>query len=1051
MALFSYNMFVISSKDFPVVFESRSRPDEDGRDAGGASSVGGGAESTTATSTNATTTRNGSFHSATIMSGGHEDGDETDTSDEEDSEPEMDRNGRPKPMWPHVVSRAMATSFCALGLFNISRFAIFSIHFGANFIVQFLIFSFLFGIPMLWLQMVLGARIRGGPVTMWRISPICKGIGIALILTQGIIALYSAISLSWVLVYFRDSFVSRSEKYRWQEIFELYRGPGNQSFRLSDTVADYFNGVVLQRYQLGPGGRGVTGIGAVRFQLAFNLAIIWTFVFVVLCKGIRSIGKIVIGLYSLAMTGLIAICFKFLTMVNYDSLQSLFPATEWQDFFLNSRSWMSAAQETFLTWGLLGVSVYSISCRTNRKGGPRKTRRELRRDALVVVVLTLAGLMLAAVFGSACVQILNSRGYYYFPGSYENIGTDIFLLPSDQPLPPQHATMPTKWLIRYSMVLGESFKRPYANPHQESGYQVLRLVTELLPSTLAAATQERIGPIWSLIGFLTLLLFGLGQLCAMWKPIAGAIGDSPSSIVLSCVTGLFMGIPLATESGITIIHYLETVLGGAWWILLLWIGHILAIFLVRGRPYTSDLLVNDLRLTQSLGAFIAFAWNFLLPIGMIFLCILEYRVSNANSLFNWKHGGYWPLWARQVGGFIQVAFLLLVPIVTVVQIYRYLSKGPPDILERFDRLLRPSINGSHGASSVMGRMGYGARPAPPLPVRTINNSGSTMISLESRPPQDDAPPKYTPPPSYTTATGARIAKMLRNSIRRSVRRIMGEPSGNRQRGAIITTQQHQTNSANPAGDELPPPDYSSILTDVTHPGGGPNLTGIEMGPRVLYNSETLSGRRRHRSLTPHSPNLTATDVLQILRPATVTLPPQNGYGNVTLSRRHSIGSSVENLVLGAAPIGDSSIITLAVEEDPEHGRNRVGNDSSAHDLDRRFHTECRNLVVHQAVNHPPRRFQVITRVKEHGPDQTLEHIAQRLGHVDEFGHCALATLGFFRQQVHLVGDFVLVHFLEGYKLADGVGEGCRFGQNVQVKTVPDENAGQRDVVHECGP
>lgn len=35
---------------------------------------------------------------------------------------------------------------------------------------------------------------------------------------------------------------------------------------------------------------------------------------------------------------------------------------------------------------------------------------------------------------------------------------------------------------------------------------------------------------------------------------------------------------------------------------------------------------------------------------------------------------------------------------------------------------------------------------------------------------DDAPPKYTPPPSYTTATGARIAKILRNSIRRSVRR-----------------------------------------------------------------------------------------------------------------------------------------------------------------------------------------------------------------------------------------------------------------------------------------
>ncbi|XP_058462566.1 sodium-dependent transporter bedraggled isoform X2 [Malaya genurostris] len=932
---------------------SRSRPTEAVRDV---TSLAIGTESMPATSTNATETQNGSLNTPTVANSPLEE--DSDSSGEE-SEPEMDRNGRPKPKWPHLLSRSMATSFCALGLFNISRFAVFSIHFGANFIVQFLIFTFLFGIPMLWLQMVLGSRIKGGPVTMWKISPICKGIGIALLIAQGLVSLYTAIALSWVLVYFRDSLVSRSEKYRWQEIFELYRGPGNQSFRLSDTVADYFNGVVLQRYQLGPGVRGINGIGAVRFQLAFNLAIIWTFVFVVLCKGIQSFGKIAIGMFSAAMMGLIAICSKFLSMVNFDSVQTIFPATEWQDFFLNSRSWMSAAQETFLTWGLLGVSVYSISCRTHKGTGPRKTKRELRRDALLVIVFTLSGLMLAALFGSACVQLLNSRGYYYFPGSYENIGTDIFLLPSDQPLPPQHATMPTKWLIRYSMVLGESFKRPYANPHQESGYQAIRLVTELFPSTLAAATQERIAPIWSLIGFLTLLLFGLGQLCAMWKPIAGAIGDSPSSIVLSCVTGLFMGIPLATENGITIIHYLDMVLGGAWWMLLLWIGHILAIFLVRGRPFTSDLLVSDLRFTQSLSAFFAFAWNFLLPIGMIFLCILEYRVSNANAFFNWKHGGYWPLWARQIGGFLQVAFLLLVPIVTIVQIYRYLSRGPPDILDRFDRLLRPPIS-SYDGSSSNSRLQYTRRPAPPLPVRTIN-SGSTAISLESRPPQDDAPPKYTPPPSYTTATGARIAKLLRNSIRRSVRRIMGESSSNRQRNTLSHShQQSQQGSVNPPAEELPPPDYSSVLTESVNQFIHPTMAGIEISPRVLYNSETLSGRRRHRSLNnantgQQQQNLTATDVLQILRPVTISVPhgptalsinrtPSFAaavssssvcYGNIdlvvqnNLVRRHSIGSSVENLVLGAAPIGDSSIITLAVDNDndPCAGPGHAGNDS----------------------------------------------------------------------------------------------------------------------------
>lgn len=44
-------------------------------------------------------------------------------------------------------------------------------------------------------------------------------------------------------------------------------------------------------------------------------------------------------------------------------------------------------------------------------------------------------------------------------------------------------------------------------------------------------------------------------------------------------------------------------------------------------------------------------------------------------------------------------------------------------------------------------------------------SNPTAINVNT-----DAPPKYSPPPSYSRAVGLRIAKALRNSIRRSVRR-----------------------------------------------------------------------------------------------------------------------------------------------------------------------------------------------------------------------------------------------------------------------------------------
>lgn len=230
-------------------------------------------------------------------------------------------------------------------------------------------------------------------------------------------------------------------------------------------------------------------------------------------------------------------------------------------------------------------------------------------------------------------------------------------------------------------MLGESYRRSGMNPNRESGFQAIRLVTELFPATLAAATQDTISSAWSILGFFLFLCFAIGQLCAMWKPIAEALGNSISAVLLSCVTGLLLAIPLATESGINIIHFLDVILGGSWCVILLWVGLIFAIFLVRGRPYSGDILVNDLRLTHTLSAFVALSWNVLLPIGLMTLCILEYKASNSRELYQWRGKTYWPMWVRKIGGFMQVGYLLLVPITAIVQIYRYLSNGPPDILD----------------------------------------------------------------------------------------------------------------------------------------------------------------------------------------------------------------------------------------------------------------------------------------------------------------------------------------------------------------------------------
>lgn len=233
-------------------------------------------------------------------------------------------------------------------------------------------------------------------------------------------------------------------------------------------------------------------------------------------------------------------------------------------------------------------------------------------------------------------------------------------------------------------MLGESFKRPT----RDSGYKPLRLITELLPATLAVS--NKIERFWGYLIFTSLLFMGLGQLSLMWKPICGAIGKSPSAVLLSCVTGLFLGFPLVTDNGIEILYFMDFIFGGAWWLPLIWSSFICAIFMIRGQPFTSDVLIKDLRFNETFSAFIAFSWNLLLPVGLIFLSVMEYKMSFSNELFHYHvmlsnslftFLNHWPVWAKKLGALSQLFFILLIPVVAIIQIVRYLRKGPPDILE----------------------------------------------------------------------------------------------------------------------------------------------------------------------------------------------------------------------------------------------------------------------------------------------------------------------------------------------------------------------------------
>lgn len=204
--------------------------------------------------------------------------------------------------------------------------------------------------------------------------------------------------------------------------------------------------------------------------------------------------------------------------------------------------------------------------------------------------------------------------------------------------------------------------------------------------------------------------------------------------------------------------------------------------------------------------------------------------------------------------------------------------------------------------------------------------GNGILPATTDVPFEDPPPKYTPPPSYTTATGARIAKMLRQSFRRSVRRIanvLGEGSTPRTRPAL----------------QPPPPDYATVLVEMNQgiPSRDISIIVTEAGPdanefaaeaerrrpntidrtmRISTIDRTSSershstmdrGRRTHTN--NGSSNLTAADVANLLR-SSIRRGTSRNHQSVhrSFGNEPTAAVSIENLVDGAAPIGHDSLV-----------------------------------------------------------------------------------------------------------------------------------------------
>lgn len=89
------------------------------------------------------------------------------------------------------------------------------------------------------------------------------------------------------------------------------------------------------------------------------------------------------------------------------------------------------------------------------------------------------------------------------------------------------------------------------------------------------------------------------------------------------------------------VYFMDLTVGGSWWLILIVVLQIIAVFMVRGRPYSGDTVVTALFTSSSqscvtiwLPALLSFTWNVVLPVTLMVSTIQNKNIRrNCNYAF----------------------------------------------------------------------------------------------------------------------------------------------------------------------------------------------------------------------------------------------------------------------------------------------------------------------------------------------------------------------------------------------------------------------------------
>ncbi|EFN62066.1 Uncharacterized sodium-dependent transporter CG3252 [Camponotus floridanus] len=321
----------------------------------------------------------------------------TDTSRDEDAT----GKNKERAQWKNGVEFLMSCVAFSVGLGNVWRFPYTAYaNGGGAFLIPYIVVLFIIGKPFYYMEMILGQFTSSSCVQIWSVSPLFQGIGYGIAISVFSVITYYCGLMALILYYMVASCQSVLPwTYCWEEWNDCFDSSSTvgQAKNGSKSSADlYFRKSVLNETGI------ENGLGLPSWKLVLALLVSWIFVYVVICKGVKSTGKAAYFLALFPYVIMISLLVRAVTLDGaVDGIIFLFKPT-WHKI-LEPAVWYAAVTQSFFSLGVCFGAVTMYSSYNNFE-------HNASRDCTIVTTLDLctslmAGITIFGILGNLAHEI----------------------------------------------------------------------------------------------------------------------------------------------------------------------------------------------------------------------------------------------------------------------------------------------------------------------------------------------------------------------------------------------------------------------------------------------------------------------------------------------------------------------------------------------------------------------------------------------------------------------------------------------------------------------